>query len=99
MRFRCNVLITVNCVLIKTDPYKNYYATFKRECWHASVQCPLALQLKVYQLLNKETVTRSRDVLFVSELQYGATNVDQSPSELLTSTPYVNCMSRMSATK
>ena len=36
-------------------------------------------------------------MLFVSELQYGARNVDQSPSELLTSTPYVNCMSRQKA--
>ena len=55
MRFRCNVLISVNCVLIKTDAYKNYYATFKREYWHVSVDWFL-LRLKVYQLLNKETV-------------------------------------------
>ena len=62
MRFRYNVLISVNCVLIKTDTYKNYYATFKREYWHASVHWFL-LRLTVFQLLNKETVTRSRDVL------------------------------------
>ena len=36
-------------------------------------------------------------MLFVSELQYGARNVDQSPSKLLTSTTYVNCMSRQKA--
>ena len=35
--------------------------------------------LKVYQLLNKETVTRSRDVLFVS-YSYGAANVDHAKS-------------------
>ena len=37
MRFGSNVLILVNCVLIKIDPYENYYPTFKREYWHASV--------------------------------------------------------------
>ena len=58
--------------------------------------CPLALQPKVYQLLNKESVKSFRDVLFVSELQYGATNVDQSPSKFLTSTKYSQAEQRCS---
>ena len=77
MRFRCNVLISVNCVSINTDPYKNYYATFKREYWHASVHW--LYNLKFINCSTKKLLQGLGDVLFVS-YSYGAANVDHAKS-------------------
>ena len=97
MRFRCNVLISVNCVSINTDPYKNYYATFKREYWHASVHW--LYNLKFINCSTKKLLQGlGTCYLLVTAMALRMLTM-QSPSKLITSTPYVNCISRVSVTK